>query len=92
MRPLFKALRAFAVDDNPTQTVYWCITLLQCLPNDGTTVYPQTQILSFYIIFSLSSHRWYCLSLSMICTTNGLGLGLLIKVTAKQDQTKAERD
>jgi hypothetical protein len=54
-------------------------------PNGGATVHPQTQILPFYIIFSLSSHRWCCLSLSTICATNGSGLGLPIKVTAKQD-------
>ena len=61
-------------------------------PNGGATVHPQTQILPFYIIFSLSSHRWCCLSLSTICATNGLGLGLPIKVKVKQDQIKAERD
>ena len=61
-------------------------------PNGGATIHPQTQILLFYIIFSLSSHHWCCLSLSTICVTNGSGLGLPIKITAKQDQIKAERD
>ncbi len=69
MRPSFKALRAFVVDDL-TQTIYWrtptkpnhtSLVNLQIAynssivppSNDGATVHPQIQILPFYIIFSL---------------------------------------
>ena len=45
-----------------------------------------------YYIFSLLTVGVISLSLSTIHTTNGSSLGVLIKVTAKQDQIKVEKD